>query len=77
MNDLDTLRAAAHQLRTAAANSSPISWARPHMDRELADWLDSHTADLASADGDLGCLDNPADTRAAVRIARAYLGEPL
>ncbi|MFJ8687373.1 hypothetical protein [Micromonospora wenchangensis] len=75
MNDLDALRTAAHQLRSSAAGSNPSPWAHPAMDRELADWMDSHATDLATAAGDFGCLESPADTQVAVRVARAYLGE--
>lgn len=40
----------------------------------LADWLDAHARDLASADGDRSMCDSPGDLAHALAVARAYLG---
>lgn len=51
------------------------SW-HPAVALTVADWLDAQARDLASAEGKRGACDSPGDVDMALRVARAYLGEP-
>jgi hypothetical protein len=58
---------------SAATRDHVAGW-HPAVAITVADWLDSHAADLASANGDRNACDSPGDLGMALRVARAYLG---
>lgn len=71
--EVELLREAARRLRAQAVDGNPNPWARPDMDRAIADWLDVHARDLGSA-GYPEATDSPADLRVALRVAGAVMG---
>lgn len=75
----DTIRRAADSLNSLADMAERHPGARitisPLTARTLADFLTDHARQKFPADGSFTWCDSPADTEAALKIAREYLGE--
>jgi len=74
MSDLEALQRAA-KLMTADVDRFPASDQGRRFRAAVAPWLEGHGRQLESAEGEYDSCDSPGDTKEAVRIARAYLGE--
>ncbi|MFD6565332.1 hypothetical protein [Micromonospora profundi] len=74
--EVELLREAAAQLRAQVVDGNPNPWARPEVDRRLADWLDSQATDLDRSGSRLAC-ESPNDLDHALFVASAVVGRPL